>query len=61
MNITFDVTVADFILQYLLLPTIENIESAGRANIARLILSEGKNFEYIGELYSQKKLSAMAS
>ena len=52
-ELTADVTVADFILQQMM-PAIDNIESAGRANIARLILSEGKNFEHIRELYLQK-------
>ncbi len=52
-ELTADVKVADFILQQMM-PAIDNIESAGRANIARLILSEGKNFEHIRELYSQK-------
>lgn len=52
-ELTADVKVADFILQQMM-PAIDNIESAGRANIARLILSEGKNFEHIRELYLQK-------
>lgn len=34
--------------------SIESIESAGRADIARLILSEGKNFEDIRNLYVTK-------
>lgn len=34
--------------------SINNIESAGRADIARLVLSEGKNFDYIRELYVTK-------
>lgn len=46
-------TVAQFILEQMLVG-IENIESAGRANIARLILSEGKNFSDIRDLYIQK-------
>ena len=52
-ELTADVKVADFILQQMM-PAIDNIESAGRANIARLILSEGKNFEHRRELYLQK-------
>jgi len=52
-ELTADMKVADFILQQMM-PAIDNIESAGRANIARLILSEGKNFEHIRELYLQK-------
>lgn len=46
-------TVAQFILEQMLVG-IENIESAGRANIARLILSEGKHFANIRDLYIQK-------
>lgn len=52
-ELTANMKVADFILQQMM-PAIDNIESAGRANIARLILSEGKNFEHIRELYLQK-------
>ncbi|MGE8541249.1 TetR/AcrR family transcriptional regulator [Acinetobacter sp. ANC 3813] len=52
-ELTPDITVADFILQQML-PAIDNLESAGRANIARLVLSEGKNFDHIRELYLQK-------
>ena len=52
-ELTDNVSVAAFILQQML-PAIDNIESAGRANIARLVLSEGKNFEHIRELYEQK-------
>lgn len=52
-ELTADITVADFILQQML-PAIDNLESAGRANIARLVLSEGKNFDHIRELYLQK-------
>ena len=52
-ELTANMKVADFILQQMM-PAIDNIESAGRANIARLHLSEGKNFEHIRELYLQK-------
>lgn len=52
-ELTPDISVADFILQQML-PAIDNLESAGRANIARLVLSEGKNFDHIRELYLQK-------
>lgn len=52
-ELTPDNTVVDFILQQML-PAIDNLESAGRANIARLVLSEGKNFDHIRELYLQK-------
>lgn len=48
-----DCAVADFIIEQMA-PAVDNIESTGRANIARLILSEGHNFEHIRELYEQK-------
>ena len=46
-------TVQDFILAQML-PGIENIETSGRADIARLMLREGKAFNDILETYSQK-------
>ncbi len=53
IELSGELTVAEFILQRMA-ASLDNLESAGRANIARLILSEGKNFEHIRELYSQK-------
>ena len=46
-------TVQDFILDQML-SGIDNLEEAGRADIARLMLSEGKAFNDILELYRQK-------
>lgn len=48
-----DQKVQDFILEQML-PGIDNIEEAGRADIARLMLREGKAFNDILEMYTQK-------
>lgn len=45
--------VQDFILEQML-PGVDNIEEAGRADIARLMLREGKAFQDILDMYSQK-------
>lgn len=52
-EITNDETVQAFILEKML-AGMENIEQAGRADIARLVLSEGKCFNDILELYRKK-------
>ncbi len=46
-------SVQAFILEKML-PGMKNIEQAGRADIARLVLSEGKYFSDILELYRKK-------
>lgn len=48
-----DISVQSFILQEIL-PALATLESAGRADIARLILKEGGNFQDIQQLYYQK-------
>ena len=48
-----DQKVQDFILEQML-PSIDNIEEAGRADIARLMLREGQAFNDILQMYSQK-------
>lgn len=48
-----DQKVQEFILEQML-PGIDNIEEAGRADIARLMLREGKAFNDILEMYTQK-------
>lgn len=52
-DITVEQSVQDFILENFLSGMV-NIEQAGRANIARLILSEGKSFPDILEFYRKK-------
>lgn len=52
-EITADISVKCFILQEML-PSLATLESAGRANIARLILKEGGNFQEIRQLYYHK-------
>ena len=48
-----DEKVVDFILDQMM-PGIDNLEEAGRADIGRLMLSEGNVFSDILELYRQK-------
>ena len=52
-EISADISVKAFILQEML-PALATLESAGRADIARLILKEGGNFKDIRELYYNK-------
>ncbi|AUZ05012.2 MULTISPECIES: TetR/AcrR family transcriptional regulator [Vitreoscilla] len=46
-------TVADFIVEKMV-ASVSNIESSGRAHMARLILSEGNQFPHLTDLYRQK-------
>lgn len=48
-----DQKVQDFILEQML-PALDNIEEAGRADIARLMLREGQAFNDILQMYNQK-------
>ena len=52
-EITASLAVKDFILQQMR-PTLASLESAGRADIARLILKEGENFAEIRQMYYDK-------
>lgn len=52
-EITAEISVRDFILQEIL-PALATLESAGRADIARLILKESSQFHEIRELYYHK-------
>ena len=52
-EISEDFAVKDFILQEIL-PALNTLESAGRADIARLILKEGSNFNDIRQMYYDK-------
>lgn len=48
-----DETVGDF-LRRSLIPMMETIETSRRADIARLVLAEGKNFPFIAETYRRE-------
>uniref|UniRef100_UPI0035B049AA TetR/AcrR family transcriptional regulator n=1 Tax=Paenirhodobacter enshiensis TaxID=1105367 RepID=UPI0035B049AA len=48
-----DETVGDF-LRRTLLPMMETIESSRRADVARLVLAEGKNFPFIAQTYRRE-------